>query len=230
MKIDLVRRVPLFATLTEAEFSHLQHIFVLRAYRKNNVIFVEEETGKYMYIVLSGKVKVAKTTLGGKESILAIHQAGDFFGEMALLDGMTSPATVSAMEDCKIISISVSDFHNHLMSNEKVVKQIIQVLCSRLRQVWAQIQALSYSTADARIRAVIHQLAVRHGIRDARGIIIDLKITHQELAEMVGTSRETVTRTLARLRKQGIIQLEQRRMILLNPHALLTQSLRSVTR
>ena len=221
MKIDFIRRVPLFATLTEAEFSGLQHIFVVRAYRKNKVIFMEEETGNYMYIVLAGKVKVTKATSGGKESILAIHRTGDFFGEMALLDGKTSPATVSAMEDCKIISVSSADFHNHLMRNEKVVQQIIQVLCARLRQVWGQVQALSYSTADARIRAGVYQLARKHGVRDARGTIIDLKITHQELAEMVGTSRETVTRTLAHLRKQGILQIDQRRMILLKPEALL---------
>jgi CRP/FNR family transcriptional regulator, cyclic AMP receptor protein len=174
-----------------------------------------------MYVVLAGKVKVTKSSAEGKENLLAIHLPGDFFGEMALLDGKTSPATVSAMEDCRIASVSSAHFHRFLMGNEKVVKQIIQVLCGRLRQVWAQLNSVTYSTADARIRGGIHQLARRHGVRDSRGIIIDLKITHQELAEMVGTSRETVTRTLARLQKQGILQLEHRRMILLEPDALL---------
>jgi CRP/FNR family transcriptional regulator len=110
------------------------------------------------------------------------------------------------------------------MTNDKVARQIIQVLCARLRQVWAQIQALSYSSADARIRGGVLELARKHGIPDARGVIIDLKITHQELAEMVGTSRETVTRTLARLRDQGILQFDGRRMILLEPKALLPKS------
>jgi CRP/FNR family transcriptional regulator, cyclic AMP receptor protein len=220
MKTDLIRRVPLFATLTDSEFVELEHIFVIRAYRKNQIIFIEEETGNYMYIVLGGKVKVTKSTSGGRETILAIHQQGDFFGEMALLDGKTSPATVSAMEDCRIASISSADFQHHLLNNVKVVKQIIQVLCGRLRQVWGQVQSLSYSNAEERIRAGIGQLAKKHGVRDARGIIIDLKITHQELAEMVGTSRETVTRTIARLQKEGILQLEHRRIILLNPDAL----------
>jgi len=207
MKTDLIRRVPLFATLSESEFKSLEQIFNVRAFRKNQIIFLEEETGSYMYVVLAGKVKVTKSTPGGKESILAIHQAGDFFGEMALLDGKTSPATVAAMEDCRIATILSADFHRLLMRNEKVVDQIIQVLCGRLRHVWAQIQDLSYSTAEARIRAGIHQLSRKHGVSDARGIIINLKITHQELAEMVGTSRETVTRTLARLQKKDIIKL-----------------------
>jgi CRP/FNR family transcriptional regulator, cyclic AMP receptor protein len=220
MKVDVIRRVPIFSTLSDAEFSQLEHIFVLRSYRKNQIIFLEEETGNYMYLVLSGKVKVSKAGAGGKETILAIHRTGDFFGEMSLLDGKTSPATVSAMEDAKIISVSGADFHRYLMHNEKVITQIINVLCARLRQVW-QTQSMSSSTADARIRMGIYQLAKRHGIRDAHGTIIDLKITHQELAEMVGTSRETVTRTLARLRELGILEIEQRRMTLLDAEALL---------
>ncbi len=222
MKIDLIRRVPLFATLSEEEFKSLENIFQVKTYRKNQIIFLEEETGNYMYIVLAGKVKVTKSTAGGKESILAIHQPGDFFGEMALLDGKTSPATVSAMEDCRIAIIFNADFQRLLMSNEKVVRQIVQVLCTRLRSVWAQVQDLSYSTADNRIRAGILQLSRKHGIQDSRGIIIDLKITHQELAELVGTSRETVTRTLTRLQKKGVLQLDQRRIVLLRPKELMS--------
>jgi CRP/FNR family transcriptional regulator, cyclic AMP receptor protein len=223
MKVDLIRRVPLFSTLSDEEFSRLQEIFVLRSYRKNQIIFLEEETGSYMYLVLSGKVKVSKAGAGGKETILAIHRTGDFFGEMSLLDGKTAPATVSAMEDAKIISVSGSDFHKYLMHNEKVMLQIINVLCARLRQVW-QTQSMSSSTAEARIRNGILQLAKRHGIRDARGTIIDVKITHQELAEMVGTSRETVTRVLARLREDGIIEVDQRRITLIDSEALQAES------
>jgi CRP/FNR family transcriptional regulator, cyclic AMP receptor protein len=222
MKLDLIRRIPLFSTLTDEEFIPLQEIFVLRSYNKNQVIFLEEDTGNYMYLVLSGKVKVSKAGSGGKETILAIHRAGDFFGEMSLLDGKTSPATVSAMEDSKIISVSGVDFHKYLMHNEKVLLQIINVLCARLRQVW-QTQSLSSSTADAKIKMGLYQLAKRHGIQDAHGTIIDLKITHQELSEMVGTSRETVTRVLTRLREEGIIEVEQRRITLLNPQALLQE-------
>ena len=219
----MIRSVPLFSTLTDAEFNQLAHIFVLRSYRKNQIIFLEEETGNYMYLVLSGKVKVSKAAIAGKETILAIHRAGDFFGEMSLLDGKTAPATVSAMEDAKIISVSGTDFHKYLLHNEKVLLQIINVLCARLRQVW-QTQSLSSSTAEARIRMGIYDLARKHGIRDAHGTIIDLKITHQEMAEMVGTSRETVTRVLAHLKEEGIIEINQRRITLLKPQALLSET------
>jgi CRP/FNR family cyclic AMP-dependent transcriptional regulator len=220
MKADQIRKVPLFSTLTDEEFHSLQHVFISRSYRRNQVIFVEEETGNYMYLVLAGKVKVTKSSSSGKETILAIHKAGDFFGEMSILDGKTAPATVSAMEDSKIISVSRPDFHKYLLHNEKVLLRIIHVLCARLREVW-QTQSLSSSKAEERIRTCISELAQKHGVQDDYGTIIDLKITHQELAEMVGTSRETVTRVIAHLRKEGIIHVDQRRMTLLNPKALL---------
>ena len=220
MKAEIIRRVPLFSTLGDEEYDRISHIFIVRSYRRNQVIFLEEETGNYMYLVLSGKVKVAKSAASGKETLLAIHRPGDFFGEMSLLDGQTAPATVSAIEDAKIISVSSTDFHKYLLHNEKVLLQIIKVLCARLRQVW-QTQSMSSSAADTRIRMGVYQLAKKHGIRDAHGTIIDLKITHQELAEMVGTSRETVTRVLAQLRKKGIIEVTQRRITLLDEEALL---------
>jgi len=220
MKADLVRRFPLFATLTDEEFNQIEHIFVKKNYRRNQVIFVEEDTGNYMYLVVTGKVKVVKAAGAGKETLLAIHRAGDFFGEMSLLDGKTAPATVVAMEDSTIISISRANFHKYLMHNEKILMQVVQVLCARLRQVWLT-QSLSSSSAHERICMTIYQLARRHGIPDPRGTLIDLKITHQELAEMAGTSRETVTRVLTGLRKQGIIKIDQRRLIVVNLQSLL---------
>jgi CRP/FNR family transcriptional regulator, cyclic AMP receptor protein len=223
MRVDLIRSVPLFSTLTDDEFNQLSHIFVTRAYRKNQIIFLEEETGSYMYLVLSGKVKVSKAGANDRETILAIHRSGDFFGEMSLLDGKTAPATVSAMEDAKIISVSGADFHKYLLHNERVMLQIINVLCSRLRAVW-KTQSQSSRTVDERIRMALYDLAKKHGIRDAHGTIIDLKLTHQDLAEMVGTSRETVTRVLAHLRKQGIIEVSSRRITALNLQALIAES------
>jgi CRP-like cAMP-binding protein len=220
MRTDFIRRVPLFAALTDDEFRSIEAVFQLKAYPKNHVIFLEEETGNYMYVVLAGKVKVTKSNAAGKETLLAIHQPGDFFGEMALLDGKTAPATVAAMEDCKIVTISKADFQRHLMRNEKIVAQIIQVLCGRLRQVWSQLPTLSYDNAEARIRAGIMQISRRHGIADARGTLINLKITHQELAEMVGTSRETVTRTLSELQRDGVIQIADRRIIVVDSKRL----------
>jgi CRP/FNR family transcriptional regulator, cyclic AMP receptor protein len=220
MRSDFLRTVPLFATLSDAELESVAPAFNLKTYLRNQVVFLEEETGSYMYIVLAGKVKVTKSTQDGRESILAIHRAGDFFGEMSLLDGKTSPATVTAMEDSRIASIGRVDFHYHLLRNNKILLQIIQVLCSRLRHVWSQVQILSYGSAEARIRGAILNLSRRHGVTHDRGIVIDLKITHHEIAEMAGTSRETVSRLLSRLRKEQVIAFDRRRIVILSTQLL----------
>src|SRR6058998_2279885 len=221
MKTDFLRRVPLFAGLSDEEFRELETIFQPRAYRKNQVIFVEEETGEYMYVVIAGKVKASKTSATGKETILAIHQPGDFFGEMSLLDGKTSPATVSAMEDCKIATISKADFFLYLMKNEKVVQQIIRVLCRRLRQGWGRLHMLSHGSAEVRICEGLLSLSRRYGLQDGGSILINMKFTHQELAEMAGTSRETVTRTLTRLQKKGLLKVDHDgHLVLVDPKSL----------
>jgi CRP/FNR family transcriptional regulator, cyclic AMP receptor protein len=220
MRSDFLRSIPLFSTLSDAELESIAPAFTLKTYLRNQVVFLEEETGNYMYIVLAGKVKVTKSTQDGRESILAIHRAGDFFGEMSLLDGKTSPATVTAMEDSRIASIGRADFHAHLLRNNTVLLQIIQVLCSRLRHVWSQVQILSYGSAEARIRGAILNLSRRHGVTDDRGILIDLKITHHEIAEMAGTSRETVSRFLSRLRREKVITFDRRRIVILSTQTL----------
>ena len=221
MKSEFIRSVPLFASLTDEEFKSLEHILLVRRYSKGQVIFQEQDTGNYMYIVLAGKLKVTKSTGSGRESILAIHQAGDFFGEMSLLDGKTSPATVSAREDCKIATISKADFFLYLMKNEKVVQQIIRVLCRRLRQGWGRLHMLSHGSAEVRICEGLLSLSRRYGLQDGGSILINMKFTHQELAEMAGTSRETVTRTLTRLQKKGLLKVDHDgHLVLVDPKSL----------
>ncbi len=106
--VSILKRIPPVLQSASGWLGNLQPIFQEREYKKNQVIFIEEETGKYMYIVKYGEVKVLQTTPDGRRSILAIHGPGDTFGELSLLDNQTTPATVVAMEDCKIISISSS--------------------------------------------------------------------------------------------------------------------------
>src|ERR1700690_1109453 len=153
--INLIRSTPFFEGLSEKEFSDLSHIFVERNYTRNKTILLEEDTLNYMYIILSGKVKVVHSGLDGKEHIVAIHKKGDFFGEMALLDGKTSPATVVALEDTLIAIISGKDFEKYLLKNDKILRQTISILCTRLREAWMMIKVLSLPNAEDRVREVI---------------------------------------------------------------------------
>ena len=170
-----------------------------------------------MYIILSGKVKVVHLSPDGKEHILAMHKSGDFFGEMALLDGKTSPATVVAMEETDIIIIAKKDFDEYFLRNEKVLRQIISILCSRLRESWMMLKVLSLPRAEDRIITVLKLLGDSYGMQDRRGTVITIKLTHQDIADYAGVSRETATRFLNQLVRDGRIEVLDDRNLLLKP-------------
>jgi len=212
-----LKNIPFFHGLSDREFSDLTHIFVEKHFSKNKIILLEEDTMNYMYIILSGKVKVVHSGLDGKEHIVAMHKKGDFFGEMAMLDGKTSPASVIALEDTHLVIISKTDFEDYLLKNEKVTRQVIQVLCMRLRESWMIVKVLSLPNAESRVRAVLRLISGYYGFRDATGTIISSKFTHQNIADYSHLARETVTRLMNRFIQDGEIEINDNRDLVLKP-------------
>jgi CRP/FNR family cyclic AMP-dependent transcriptional regulator len=204
---SLFRRIPFLAGLSEIERFEIRKHLIYRNFRRNEIILHEDDTSKYLYFILSGEVKVVQISDEGKEHILAIHKNGDFFGEMALLDDKTAPATVVALKDSRVCIITRESFIHTLMTNRLVVAGIIDLLCIRLRQAWLQIRAMSFEDADHRIRVVLRELGEKFGVRDDRGVIIGLGITHENVAHLSTTSRETVTRFLNKAAKAGEIEI-----------------------
>ena len=208
----LVKQIPFLSELSEVE---LRRIIIRKHFGKNQVILYEEDTAKFIYFVYSGKVKAVQLSIDGKERILAIHKKGDFFGEMSILDGKSSPATVIAMEEAEIGFISKEDFDWYLMKNEHVVRGIVTMLCERLREAWLMLKVTSFADAEHRMRAVLIHLGDQFGITDARGRIINLKLTHKDLAHLASISRETATRFLNSFEKKGEIEILESKTILL---------------
>ncbi len=208
----LLKQIPFLSKLSEVE---LRRIIIRKHFSKNQVILYEEDTAKFIYFIYSGKVKAVQLSVDGKERILAIHKKGDFFGEMAILDGKSSPATIVAMEDAEIGFISKEDFDWYLMKNEEVVKGIIAMLCERLREAWLMLKVTSFADAEHRMRAVLAHLGDQFGISDVRGRMINLKLTHKDLAHLASISRETATRFLNSFEKNGEIEILESKTILL---------------
>ncbi len=213
---NILRSIPFFS-LSEEEIDKLGRIIVEKHFLKNEVILLEEDTPNYMYIIYSGKVKVVQLSYDGKEQILAIHKKGDYFGELALLDGKTSPATVIALEDTHIGLLSRYDFEQNLLRNEKVLREISFMLCSRLREAWLRLKVLSFADAENRVRAVLRLVSMNYGAKDQRGIIITLRLTHKDIAAYASVSRETVTRLLDRFSHEGEIEFLDHNIILKPP-------------
>jgi CRP/FNR family transcriptional regulator len=216
IRIEFLRNIQLFASLTEKELTEVSSKINMKEFSRNEVILHEEDTNEFMYIILVGKVKAVQTTEEGKEIILAIHQADEFFGEISLIDGKTSSATVIAIEDSLVAIISKKNFYSLLLSQRKVLESLLQILCVRLREAWKRIHILNFRDAQQRIRMLFVILSSDSGERTPEGVVLNVKLTHQEIADMAGLTRETVTRELNKLRKKGEIGV-QKKIIRLNP-------------
>jgi CRP/FNR family transcriptional regulator len=213
---NIIKNVPFFSSLSPEEIEQVEHLIIKKRYSKDQIVLFEEDTTRYMYLVYSGKVRVVKLSEEGREQIITIHKKNDFFGEMALLDGKTAPATIIAHEEAVIGLLSKTDFERHLLSNDEIRTKIIELLCSRLRDSWAMIKILSFDNAEHRILAVLDRLQQLYGVVDDRGVIINMKLTHQQIASYASVARETVTRILNRLEKEMVIQVLDGKSILLN--------------
>jgi CRP/FNR family transcriptional regulator len=211
-----LRNVLLFSSLTDQQLLKISNTIRIKVFRKNETILHEEDTNEYMYTILSGSVKVIQITDEGRETILAMHKTGDFFGEMSLIDGKTMPATVLALEDTHTAIISKREFRD-LMSTEKVLDNLLVILCTRLRESWNKIQMLNFNNAAHRIKMLFTMLSYEYGEKDTDGVTLNIKLTHQNIANMTGITRETVTRVIDRWQKDKEITILKNRQIRLHP-------------
>jgi CRP/FNR family transcriptional regulator len=216
-EVDSLRQIQLFSSLGDEELLRISERFVIKRFRKGEIILCEDDTTNFMYIILSGKVKVIQTTEDGKEIVLAFHKSGDFFGEMSLIDGKTSPATVMTTEDTSAAIIHRSDFFTLIHSEKKVVESLLHIFCSRLRDSWERIQMLNFKNASQRVKTLLFMLSEEHGVRSEERITLTIKLTHQDIADMTGLTRETVTRVLDRWLREGDIVVEKNRCLTLCP-------------
>jgi CRP-like cAMP-binding protein len=213
---SIIRNIPFFSDLSADETDNIDRIFIKKRFHKDQIVLSEEDTSSYMYLVYSGKVRVVKLNEEGREQIISFHKRGDFFGEMSLLDGNTSPATIIAHEDAIIGLLHKNEFEHHLLNHEAIRRRILDMLCFRLREAWKMVKLLSFSNAEHRVMAALDRLQVLYGVRDDRGIIINLRVKHQLIANYASISRETATRILNKLAKSGEI------VVLANKYILIT--------
>ncbi len=216
-KARLLKRIRLFNSLTDEELCEISPKVILKEYKKNHVILREQDTNSFMYIIVQGKVKIYQVTDGGREMILSVHSSGEFFGEMSLIDGKTDPATVAALEQSLIAVISRNEFYELLHSQKKVLENLLALLCTRLRESWKKIQMMNFNDASQRIKMLLLMLAEDYGEKTEEGITLRIKLIHQNIADMAGLTRETVTRVLDKWKNSGEIRITKEKYIHLTP-------------
>lgn len=214
MELFLLKKVPIFASLNENQLSHIAKYCVNKKYFKDQLILVEEEIGRTLFIISKGRVKVTRTSDDGREVILSILESGDFFGEMSLLDGKTRSASVTGIEETELLLLRRGDFLQILEDFPKIAIALLKELAGRLRKSDTQIKSLSLQDALGRVASTLVLLAEEIGkVRDDLIIIPKIPL-QQDLANMAGTSRETISRVFKTLESDKLIKRQGRKLII----------------
>ncbi|MBX3007725.1 MAG: Crp/Fnr family transcriptional regulator [Melioribacteraceae bacterium] len=208
--------VPIFSDLPEETLQKIEQIGSRKNYQKNEVVLMEEDAGTALFVIVNGKVKVSRASNDGREVILTILSESDFFGEMAILDGLTRSATCTAIDVSELFLIQRNDFLNLLREYPEISISLLQELTSRLRVADMKIKALSLKDAEGKVATVVLQLADDIGKIKQGKVEIEKLPLQQDLANMAGTSRETISRTLHAFAKKGLIELEGSKLRILD--------------
>ena len=217
---QLLADVPLFSTLDEREQAELGARLRRRRYRKGEMVFLRGDPGQDLYLVESGSVKIGLTTADGKELTLALLGPGEFFGELALLDGEPRSSDAVVMEPSQFLLLKRSDFLQFLDQHPRVAHRVMEVLSRRLRDNNQLVQDAAFFDIAARLARVILRLADSVGQPDGDGVIIGRRLTQNELAGMVGSTRESVNKWLMEYERQGMIERRNGLIRVLKPEAL----------
>ena len=205
---EFLQSVSIFNGITEVQLDEVDKVCTLRKYPKNSMVILEEEFGDVVFIVKSGTIKITRVNDEGKEVILALLGEGEIFGEMAILDGEARSANALAQENCELVAISSEEFLGLLKNNFQISFNLMGELALRIRKSAQQIEALSLSDAEHRIGVSILNIAEDMGvIRNGQVTISNLPY-QQDIANMSGTSRETVSRILRLFEKKNIVTKE----------------------
>ncbi|MEX0602796.1 MAG: Crp/Fnr family transcriptional regulator [Bacteroidota bacterium] len=212
--MSFLRNVPIFSELGDPDLEKISKLGTRQKYKKGNIIVLEQEAGAALFVIVSGKVKVVRTDEDGREVILSIFGPGEFFGEMSLLDGLARSATVVATAKAELFMIHRREFLDLLAEFPSVAIALLAELTTRLRKADMQIKSLSLKDAAGRVANVLLMLADDVGVFRKGKVEIDELPLQQDMANMAGTSRETVSRMLHQFVDSGHIALQGNKIII----------------
>jgi len=208
-------RVAFFSNLDEDSLRALASAMRRRGFRAGEVIFHRDDPGQVLYLIREGKVKIYVTSQEGQEVVLAVLGPGDYFGELALLDGQPRSASAVALDAVEAFALQRNDFLTAVSHYPRIAIQVMNVLSRRLRQTDAMIEDLLFLDVHGRVAKKLLELAELHGVHTAEGIRIELRLTQSDLAALVGASRESVNKVMGYFADKRFISTEKRKVTIL---------------
>ncbi|MGD0836999.1 MAG: Crp/Fnr family transcriptional regulator [Polyangia bacterium] len=212
--LQILRKCPVLVDAPSDALARMLAAAQVQSYRARQVIYLPGDRAQSVHFIASGRVKVSKVTRDGKELTLAYRTGGDFFGETCLLDGGPREEMVEAMEATTGVAIDRTSFDHLLTGSAAVAYAFARSLIARWRGLEAKVEQLVFKDVGSKLAELLLRLGSEHGIEHRRGLVLDLKITHQEMANLIGSTRETVSLTLSQFKRKGYVSTEGRRVIL----------------
>lgn len=206
----VLKRVPIFSSLSEKEFAFLTSHLIQRKFEAGELIFGEADPCAGLYVVQTGNVRIFKSSAAGREQVLSIEGPSSSIAELPVFDGGAYPASAQAITDSTLLFFSRQDFHALCAQHPEVALKVLRVVGGRLRRLVSIIEELSFTTVRHRLIALLVRLAKTKGTRTADAVILTLPMNNSELAAQIGTVRELVSRNLSRLQAEGLIEADNR--------------------
>ena len=220
MDNEVVRRAPLFAALDDEASGALLTSMSRVDLPRGEVLFHEGDPGDRLYVITGGKVKLGRTSPDGRENLLAVLGPGEMFGELSLFDPGPRTATATAVSDVRLVGLGHQDLRAWLSGRPEVAQHLLQALAQRLRRTNEALGDLVFSDVPGRVAKALLDLSRRFGRQTDAGVLVAHELTQEELAQLVGASRETVNKALADFAGRGWLRLEARAVVLLDVERL----------
>lgn len=218
--LEYLKHIPIFEELAPADLAAIDEVTIERRYKKNMIIFMEGEPGEGFHYIKSGKVKITQMAPDGREHIINILGPGEVFAEVLLFNRGPYPATAVAIEDSVIGIIKNNDLEKVVTENSRIALHIIRVMSKKLIHAQMKIRTLALSDTVSRTAQVLVRLSRQYGQPVTGGVQIAIDMTRQDLANLVGTTRETVSRVLSSLKKDKVIDFAEHQIIILDEKSL----------
>jgi CRP-like cAMP-binding protein len=217
---NVLKSSPLFASLDESAAAALTSSLTEQHVSKGEALFREGEPGDHLYVILEGKVKLGHASTDGRESLLAVLGPGEMFGELSLFDPGLRASTATALTEARVFRLGNAQLMPWLAGRPEVAAALLQALARRLRRTNEAMADLVFSDVPGRVAKALMELGEKFGTMTNAGLLVTHDMTQEELAQLVGASRETVNKSLADFAQRGWIQLESRQVLILDVERL----------
>tara|TARA_B100000315_G_scaffold253546_1_gene292528 strand:+ start:10829 stop:11521 length:693 start_codon:yes stop_codon:yes gene_type:complete len=215
-KLWYLKQVKLFSDLSDAEMTEMEKMTRMEAFKKRQPIYLPGDPGDFVYLLKTGRVKISKIGDDGKELTLVILEAGEIFGELEMFEEVPRDTIAEALDDAHICMIRREDFERLLKNQPQCSFKLTKLIGLRMKQIENRIEDLVFRDAPARLAQLLINLSTSFGSDTTNGRTITTKMTHQELANLIGTTRETVSLTLGQFRQSGLIIMAKRQITILD--------------